>query len=407
MATGRLLRHFPGSWDRRSIVLSPNGAILATVSDDTIHLWDFASGRELRRLKGHRFGTVGLAFAPDSKMLASCGFEDIRLWDAATGAEIAVLPWKRRPLSFNCLLAFTPDGKTLIAGQMFDGKIHLWDVAARRERSELTREGGMAAFSLAVSPDGSQLASGGGDGRGSGDGLIPIWDLATGKVVRRLQSEQKTIGSVAFSPDGKWLASVGGQAGSISTVCLWELSTGKVRHSWKSSSLSLTFSRDSKILIAGGSVIRRWDVAGGKEIQPTEGSATAVYTLALSPDGRKLACRSLEIDLREAGTGKRLRRLAQEGEYISDCAFAPDGKTLATVSYDGILHLWDVADGKTIRRIEAPWWDSRSPRALSAILSLRSPSPPTAKPWPPAAGKGRSASGTRRRASHCIASAGV
>ena len=213
----------------------------------------------------------------------------------------------------------------------------------------------MKHWSLALSPDGAFLATGGCDGRGSGDGLIPIWDVAKGELIRELRSEQKAIIAVAFSPDGKLLASAGGERGvNKSIITLWDLATGKPRRSFEAAVMSLAFSRDGKTLFAGGDVIHRWDVATGKEIQPPQDNSSRIFAIALAPDGRQLAMLGVDVLLWDTTTGNRLRRLAPEGEHLSGCSFAPDGKTLATVSFEGTLRLWDAATGKEVRVIRVP-----------------------------------------------------
>jgi WD40 repeat protein len=170
--------------------------------------------------------------------VASGGFDgSVRLWDAATGA--ALLQLQVPGCKVNSV-AFAPDGKTLaaavnkragvpadkiggghedIAGR---GEIHLWDASSGAERAVLTGLRGMA-LSVAFTPDGRTLASGGGDWDQFGE--VALWDAATGRCRFVLQGHASWVEGVAFSPDSRTLVTVGG-AGSLGELKLWDL-TGR------------------------------------------------------------------------------------------------------------------------------------------------------------------------------------
>jgi hypothetical protein len=170
-----------------------------------------------------------VAFSPDGTILASGGpYVPIKLWDAATGKER--LSFAENVTPTVCSVAFSPDGKTLASGQggyadeppkPDPGEIKLWDVATGKElitlkgHTELVR-------SVAYSPDGKTLAS------GSEDKTIKLWDVTTGKERATLTGHMGGVRSVAFSPDGKTLASGAGDPGEIK---LWDVATGKERAS--------------------------------------------------------------------------------------------------------------------------------------------------------------------------------
>jgi WD40 repeat protein len=357
LATGRLLRSFPTSLDARTAAVSPSGAILATVDGEEIRLWELASGRELHRLKGQRFPIFALTFSPDGKVLASSGSQEVRLWDPETGAEIATLPWKRRQIGFP-LLGFTSDSRTLIAGDTMDNKVHLWDVATRRESRQLEIQlNGVRNFvqAFTLSFDGTTLAIGS-PGATSGDkGVLSLWDVAAGKLSRQLRCRRRIVPVAAFSPNGKLLAVGEGDPIGTGSISVWDLDTDKRLFSHDAYASSLAFSHDSKTLIAGVDVIRRWDVATGKEIQPPEGNLYRVSQIALSPDGKTLATASFDsVSLWDTASGTRLRDVSVAGEPLSRCTFSPDGRTLATASNRGTFHLWDVATGKQLHIVHPP-----------------------------------------------------
>jgi WD40 repeat protein len=196
-----------------SVAFSPDGTTLASgATDDTVKLWDVASGREVRTLAGHTEDVESVAFSPDGHTLAS-GSDDytVKLWDVASGRELRTLTahtfWVRT-------VAFSPDGHTLASGSI-DKTVKLWDVASGSDLRTLT--GSNYVDSVAFSPDGRTLAS------GSRDNLIQLWDVASGREVRTLAGHSGSVGSVAFSPNGRTLAS----AGSDRTVKLWDVASGR------------------------------------------------------------------------------------------------------------------------------------------------------------------------------------
>jgi WD40 repeat protein len=221
---GRTLVRETGKID--ALAFSPDGEMVAVGSGDrrVVALRDVASGEVQAELRAHHGPIWSVAYAPDGLALAvACGVVptvaesdgdglsgEIRLWDLS-----GPRPRPRARLGGHeygaISVAYSPDGSTLASGG-FDCSTKLWGVEAGREWATLSGHEGWVA-SVAFSPDGSMLAT------GSHDQTVKLWDMATGRELATLEGHSGNVYSVAFSPDGSWLAS-----GSLDgTVRLWDV----------------------------------------------------------------------------------------------------------------------------------------------------------------------------------------
>jgi RNA polymerase sigma factor (sigma-70 family) len=239
-------------------------------------------------------------------------------------------------------LAVSPDGKQVAVGR--EGEVQLWDVASGREGATLPHAG--TVWAVAFSPDGQALAT------GSKDGAAKLWDAATGRERKALDGHQDNVNAVAFSPDGKFLAT-----GSFDkTIRLWDVATGKEHAVLKGHQAAITavaFSPDGKALASAGGfakTVKLWEVESGKELLTLEGHTDLVWCLAYSPDGKTLASggRDKTVRLWDPATGKGRAVLKGHASQVNAVAFSPDGGTLASAggTGDNTVRLWDVATGK-------------------------------------------------------------
>jgi WD40 repeat protein len=194
-------------------------------------------------------------------------------------------------------------------------------------------------FSLAFSPDGKILAS------GSKDCTIKLWEVSTEREISTLKGHRKYINSVAFSPDGKILAS----GSKDKTIKLWDVRTGREittlwEHSYGVSSVA--FSPDGKTLASSGGdkTIKLWDVRTGQKISTLNGHLSFVSSVAFTPDGKTLASSGGDktIKLWDACTGQEISTLEGHSDVVDSVAFSPDGQTLASGSWDTTIKIWLV-----------------------------------------------------------------
>jgi WD40 repeat protein len=296
------------------VAFSRDGRRLAAASfDNHIQVWDWATRELVHSFCAHAHLALGLAFSADGRRLATAGADEtVKIWDALTARELLTF---RAPALMRHSVAFSPDGWRLASADL-DGVIRLWDATPLRGKEGqglLTFPQSMAVWAMAASSDGRWIAASGENFHRSPGRPAPpvnIWEISSGKLVHALHGHSIIVFSVAFSPDGRYLASVGddAQRPERDMVIVWDLTTGR----------------------------KAFEVEGGNDRR-------ALFDIAFSPDGSRLVAAGEKkvLSVWDAATGRLIGVLGEHDRECIDLAFSRDGAQLASVSAHGTIKIWD------------------------------------------------------------------
>jgi WD40 repeat protein len=311
-----------------------------SASPAIISKWRPLPGAVIRVFGDLRFRIDGqllaLAFAPDG---TACSVEEpgiLRHWAADTGQELS----KATLTDVDLLWAFSPDAKRLASGT---DDLSLWDVASGRLLATLSQPSFLTALSFRA--DGRFLAA------GYEDGIVRLWEVASGSLRGELEGVEAPISAVAFSLDGKSVAA----AGEDKTIGLWNAGNGDFRgrllgHSDRIQALA--WHPGGKLLVSGGwdTTARVWDTTTLETTMLLNGHGDVVSALAFSPDGQLLASADSNNTVWIWDHARCKSKFALQGHAgeITCLAFRRDGQQLLSGGQDRRLILWDVSAGRNL-----------------------------------------------------------
>ncbi len=304
-----------------------------------------ASTEASKAFVGHRGAIRSLAFAPDGKTFVSCGEDQtLRLWNTATGQEVQRFEGHSDEV---LTAAFTPEGQHTVSGGR-DRSVRLWDIATGKEERRFLGHTD-AVRCVAVAPDGKLILSGG------ADRAVRLWDRATGKELAALSGHAGPVLAVAFAPDGKQALS----AGQDGVLRLWDMERRQACGRWEGHTgaiYSVAFSADGRWAVSGGSdkTVRLWDVATGKVQRSFTGHANAILCVAFSPDGRRVLSGSSRyqsddrlVRVWDRETGKEVGGFEGAGlERVESIAFDNLGRQAILSHSGGALRLWNIPNDR-------------------------------------------------------------
>jgi WD40 repeat protein len=351
------------TWGRRFRATPKGGWHMA------LHIWDVATGKELwtKEVAAPGSGLPAAAFTPDRKALAAVsGMSSVWLWEVATGKEVRRLSG---PPTISSPVWFSRDGGT-VAAVAPGGAIQLWEMASGK-RLALERGPGCWPSGLAFLAPGKLRAC-----RANGQ-AASVWDLPEGRLLSPASGHEHTVRQMCYVDSGKGLVSVGDDG----MICWWDCTKGnEVRHHLVTggtfrdqpgfANARMTLSQDGKLLAgsdAADPTINLWDTATGKRVRTLAGPKKLwAEHLAFSPDGGRLATEDVDhaVHVWDLAKGVHLRRLdppagAMNFNAVGErLAFSPDGRLLAVMEHintldSGHIVLWNLAAGKELRRFHA------------------------------------------------------
>ena len=379
----------------RDFVLLPDGkSVLTSGSDHQLRTWNLSTGRETRNVPEAANVQLRGALSPNGRYAAGFVGKDLTVYDTETGKEKASFPapgknfhstffspdggtlavltseprltlvewqtnktrelplptgWVRVDSSFHGY--FSADGKWLVAGCGQWNALCVFDVATGTEKYHLTCH----PIRSTVSPDGKALVASLWKPNGQTGSELATYDLGTGKETARFELKTRNyFHSLDVSPDGKTLA-----CSFSDESCLIDLRSGRVLHELSDRPIDAVFTRDGKHVVATtGQKLRVWAVADGKELFDRPGSLGHAPVLATSPDGRWLVSadwldRGVSVwDLANGRLARTLPLGGEDGRYVRELRFSPDGHSLWVVNYKGFAQCWNWLTGKESKTLQ-------------------------------------------------------
>jgi WD40 repeat protein len=352
-----------GAW---SIRFSPDGTKLATGDDNSVKLWDVASGQLLETFQGHEARVAGLRFSVDGRTLYSSGSKSVIAWDLEGTSRLGrPYPIFTGPIppgfggnpGGEHALAMSADGALLAAPlAMAPDKVGLLDLHSQRPARRTLAPGIGRISAMAFSPNGNQLAV-----SGEGAPAPVLLDVNSGRVQEKMigGGHRRGVYSMVFAPDGTRLLS-GDDFGTQAIV--WDTRTGQLIRRLQNpaatdpetTAVVVGWSPDGSTVVTGGGQgkLLLWRATDWRQLGMVTADTSWILCVALSPDGSLLAAGGVgerQVTLWNVASHKLVGRLPHPN-FVGSAAFDPAGRTLATSAEDGKVRLWDLDSQRQIGR---------------------------------------------------------
>lgn len=340
----------------RAFAASPEGLLLVGYDDGVARLITLSEGKLVRDLAGHGVAIRSVAFSPRGDRLATADDAGgVKIWETATGTGVIAFgsppPASGKPAAIE-RVAFTDHGEFVTAAA--DGALARWAFSGSWSVIRTLGPHRFRVLALDFSPDGKLLASGGGEPSASGE--VMIWEVGKGLLARRFESlHSDTILGLRFSPDGTKLAT----AAADKFVKVVTLKDGKLARSFEGHThhvMGVDWEAGGKRLVSAGadSVLKLWEYESGDQIRTLRGpkkSVTAVRWLAGKPE---IVATSGDGQTRgwNPDNPAPKRTFAGPQDYVLCLAVSADGGRVVVGCSDGSLHLWDGATGRVLRAVK-------------------------------------------------------
>jgi WD40 repeat protein len=353
-----------------SLMFSPDGRTLGITGTDTLSLWSFLDATGIQTLPNNSLAfSTGLSVNQDNQHIAWGSGNRIYVWDRTSLKPPTVLQGNEDWINE---VAFSPDGRLLASST--NSTVKLWSTSNWAWMGDLSlpqpdniEQGWNGSQSVAFSPDGKLIATAEQKVTRPNNSYkvtlgIRIWEVASRRLVRFFQIPDlpssvmnhrrrffgipNWVRSLAFSPDGKYLAADNGR----SNLLVWDLRTRRMRTFGGNESEinSVAFSPNSKRIVTANfdSTVKIWDVPTGRLLRTLAGHQDRVATVKFSPNGQAIVSGSADRTLRlwDANTGRLMSTLADHESAVTSVGFSTDGQVLFSTSIDGKVDLWSVSD---------------------------------------------------------------
>ncbi|MEW4570132.1 c-type cytochrome domain-containing protein [Tautonia sp. JC769] len=354
----------------QALACSPEGSsIISGGVDGTARVWSLADGAAGSVVKAHDGGVNAVAIAPGGDRIATAGANGVKVWEAETGVGVVAFGHvdAEDPTKVSAVgaLAFAGDGRVVSGAD--DQGMKIWTVEGRWSLHTTLEPHVFRVLAIDFSPDGKLIATGGGEPAGSGE--VKLWDAETGELLLDLpELHSDTVFGVRFRPDGTSLAT-GAADKFVRVVAIPSGERLKAFEGHTHHVMSVDWNAEGTQLVSGGAdnVLKFWDFENGEQLRTSQAVGSQVTSVRWVPGKTEAlgASGDKTVRLFNAENGRIQRGYSGPTDYVYGVATSADGSIVAAGDDTGAVFLWQGGDGALIRKIE-PFSGGRPEPSLTA-----------------------------------------